>query len=261
MVSPRFGIGEPSEFLCDNLMLLQPTVNRETMVEVEKMEEKFAYLVSEVQCRFESSGISIDRVRVYLTQLSGSIREDIPLPVFNEHVHKIVTHSTPAEVFQILSISGLWSFLNYYLLKRLVDRFGDGPLKKEVTAYKEEMEVFKQKMKLSDFLSVWSGRSTPHSALYDLKPVIMKVNRDWPSCTLADIADIENFLESRFLIRRFFLNFANAHSGCVTVMWLVPAHVIHFLKRVVSECGLQPLSKENVIELSLGTQFVVNVSP
>ena len=232
------------------------------MVKVEEMEEKFAYLLSEVQSGFEATGISVDSVRVYLTQLSGSIKEECPLSVFNEHIHKIVTHSMLTEIFQILSLSGLWSFLNYYLLKRVVDRFGDSSLKDKIAAYAMEMEEFKQNTKLSDFLRVWSGRTTPHvhSALYDLKPIIMKVNRDWPTCTLSDIADIENFLEGKFLIRRFFLNFSDAHSGCVTVMWLVPAHVIRFMKKVVSECSVQPLSIENVIELSLGAHFIVNVS-
>ena len=223
------------------------------------MEEKFAYLLSEVQNGFEANGISVKRVRLYLTDLSGSIKEECPLSVFNEHMHKIVTHSTLTELFQILSLSGLWSFLNYYLLKRVVDRFGDDYLKGKIAAYGVEMEDFKKNTKLSDFLKTWSGRTTPQSALYDLKPVIMKVNRDWPTCKLADIADIEKFIEGKFLIRRFFLNFSDAHSGCVTVMWLVPAHVIRFLKMVASECVVQPLSKEDVIELSLGTHFVMNV--
>lgn len=226
---------------------------------VEEMEEEFAYLLTEVQRGFETNAVSVESVRIYLTELSGSVREDIPLPVFSEHMQRILTHNTLVEVFQLLSLMGLWSFLNYYLLKRMVDRFGDANLKQAVDAYSEKMEAFKGNTKLNDFLRVWSGRS-PYNELSDLKPIIVKVNRDWPSCTLADIANFEEFLESRFLIRRFFLNFANAHSGCVVIMWLVPSHVINFLKKMVLKVDMTPLSNENVIELSFGVQFVFNVS-
>ena len=222
------------------------------------MEERFASVLLEVLKGCEAINPLVQEIKVYLTQLSVSIKEDADILLFNQHQADIITHSTLAQVFQWLSLTGFWNFLNYYLLKKLVDKFGDTHLKEIVEGYGREVDAFKSSIKLVDFLPVWSGRS-PHQSGSGLEPIILRVNRDWPTCTLADIGRIEGYLESRFMINRFILNFANAGSGSVVVMWLVSSHVIPFLKKRIMAIGSQSLTEEGVIEISFGPSATMKV--
>ena len=200
----------------------------------------------------------IQDIKVFLTSLSVSIREDTSPCVFTSHQAEIIVHNKLPQIFQWLTINGFWSFLNFYLLESLVERYGDDDLKKRVTEFKEDMEKFKKDMKLVDFLPAWSGRC-PHVPASGFEPVILRVNKDWPNCTLADIARLEGYLESRFMINRFILRFANSHPGSVVIMWLVPSHVIAFLKKRIMAVGTKSLSEVGVVEVRFNDNLIMKV--
>ena len=222
------------------------------------MEEKFADLVSDVQLHFESFPKEvIQAMKSYLTSLSTSVREDVSECVFTSQQVEIITYNKLPEIFQWLTINSVWSFLNIYLLEKLVHKFSNSDnLKQRIARFKEEMQNFKHNMKLADFLPAWSGRC-PHVPASGFAPIILRVNKDWGDCTLADVARMEGFLESRFLINRFILRFANGHYGSVVIMWLVPAHVIAFLKKRIMAIGTISF---NQVEMKFGDNSMVKVN-
>ena len=134
----------------------------------------------------------------------------------------------------------------------------DDGLKECITKFKADMEKFKQEMKLADFLPAWSGRC-PHVPASGFEPIILRVNKDWADCTLADVARMEGFLESRFLINRFILRFANGHYGSVVIMWLVPSHAIAFLKERIMAIGTKSFSEEGIIDMTFSDNLTVKV--
>ena len=149
--------------------------------------------------------------------------------------------------------------MNIYLLEKLVDTYSNSDdLKQRVATFKEEMRHFKRDMKLADFLPAWSGRC-PHVPASGFAPIIFRVNKDWGNCTLGDVADMEGFLESRFLINRFILRFANGHYGSVVIMWLVPSHVIAYLKERIMSIGTKSFSEEGIVEITLGDNLTIKV--
>ena len=176
------------------------------------MEKRFSTLVCDVLNHFRDCPENVtEDIKVYLTTLTVSIKEDTSPCVFSSHQAEIIAHNKLSQVFQWLGMNGFWNFLNFFLLESLVEKYGDDGLKERVDVFKQDMEKFKLEMKLVDFLPAWSGRC-PHVPATGFEPIILRVNKDWPQCTLADIARMEGYLESRFLINRFLLRFANGLS-------------------------------------------------
>jgi hypothetical protein len=230
---------------------------REVTQKIAEMEEKFSALVADVQLHFQSfSEENIQAMKSYLTSLSMSVREDVSECVFTSQQAEIITYSKLPQIFQWLTINGIWSFLNIYLLEKLVNKYSNNDdLKQHVATFNEEMQGFKRDMKLADFLPAWSGRC-PHVPASGFAPIILRVNKDWGDCTLGDVAEMEGFLESRFLINRFILRFANGHYGSVVIMWLVPTHAITYLKKRIMAIGAISF---NQVEVKCGDNFTVKV--
>ena len=227
---------------------------------IDDKEKEFSTLLCDVRkyLQVNCSEDNIQDMKVYLTSLSVSISEDTSPSVFTSHQAAIIVYNTLPQIFQWLTINGYWSFLNFYLLESLVDRYGDDGLKKRVAKFKEDMEMFKKDMKLADFLPAWSGRC-PHVPASGFEPIILRVNKDWGDCTLAHVAEMEGFLESRFLINRFILRFANGHYGSVVIMWLVPSHVIAFLKEKIMAVGTKSLNEAGIVEITFNDNLTVKV--
>ena len=189
---------------------------------IEDKENEFSILQCNVRKYLQAncSEDDIQDMKVYLTSLSVSISEDTSPLVFTSYQAEIIIYNSLTQIFQWLTLNGCWSFLNFYLLEKIVSRYvRDDGLKECITKFKEDMEKFKHEMKLADFLPAWSGRC-PHIPASGFEPIILRINRDWADCTLADVAEMEGFLESRFLINRFILRFANGHYGSqYSVRW------------------------------------------
>ena len=224
-------------------------------------EIQFAALICDVQEHLRDCPEKvIESIKSFLTTLTVGIQEDTSPCVFLYHQAEIIAHNKLSQVFQWLTLHGFWSFLNFYLLEKIVDKYGtDDDLKKRIGAFKHDMEKFKLEMKLVDFLPAWSGRC-PHIPAAGFEPIILRVNKDWPQCTLADIAKMEGYLESRFLINRFILRLANGRYGSVVIMWLVPSQAIAYLKERIMAVGTKSLREEGIIEVMLGENFVMKVN-
>ena len=241
-------------------MLNAVFTKKEVTRKISEKEEAFAALIDNVQMHFQScSEEVVQAMKSYLTSLSMSVREDVNKCVFASHQAEIITYNKLPQIFQWLTINGFWSFLNIYLLEKLVDRYSNNDgLKQSIARFKEDMQTFKQEMKLADFLPAWSGRC-PHISASGFAPIILRVNKDWGDCTLADVAEMEGFLESRFLINRFLFRFANAHSGSVVIMWLTPTHAIAYLKKQIMAIGTISLDEVGIVEMKFGENFMVKV--
>lgn len=220
------------------------------------MEERFANIMCDVRKHLQDhhSG-DTDDIKLYLTSLTAGIKEDTSPCVFTTHQAAIISYSTLTQIFQWLSMHGFWSFLNFYLLECLVEKYCDESMKERVRSFGRQMEEFKRDMKLSDFLPAWSGRC-PHIPSSGFEPIILRVNKDWEGYTLSHVAELEGFLESRFLINRFLFRFANGHYGSVVIMWLVPSHVIVYLKKKLAKIDPKFLSEEGITEVTLGEMKV-----
>ena len=70
---------------------------------------------------------------------------------------------------------------------------------------------------------------------------------------------MEGYLQSRFLINCFILRFANSQPDSVVIMWLVPSHVIEYIKKVAMEIGQKSLTEEGMIEVKFDHNITIMV--
>ena len=216
------------------------------------MEDRFSLLMARAPGKLTGS---LDTIRLYITGLSASVKENVPL--FDDHMLEIISESTLNEIFSLLTRLGSWDFLNFYILERLAKAFGNEELVGEIEQYGEAVEAFKEETKLTDFLRIWSGR-TLHGTLPNRKAVIVKLQAKWPEYTLADVACLEKYLSGEFLLEHFIFHFSNAERGCVTIMWLVPASVIPLMKAAAKELE-NKLRKTDIQELTIDGTSVFQV--
>ena len=183
------------------------------------------------------------------TAAGGAPRSASEVPVlFEAQISAINSAPDIKSIFSEIVKYGLWDSLNYYLLESIAKRFcyNNAGLLASMNVYSEAAEKFKRDTLLRDFLDIWPGRSSFYS-FEDASVIMMKVKREYTTCTLQDIADEEIFLAGTFHFRRFLLNFANANRGCVQVTWLVPDRLIQYLKGIVmSVPNRVPLSGDAV---------------
>ena len=218
-----------------------------------EMEEKFASLLILAHERLKTVA-PIDDIHLYLNQLSVGQKENVPM--FDEHMAEIITHSTLKAVFMFLSRIGVWDFLNHRLLAHIAKKYPDKVLEAAVLTYSKDVDTFKERTKLEDFLRIWPGR-TRYDSDPQRVPLASKLNAQWKEYTLADLANHEGYLASEFLLNQFIFHFSNAEPGCVTLMWLIPASAAALIKKSIMK--RQPdLKKMNIQELTVG-DFIYKV--
>ena len=196
-----------------------------------------------------------DKLRVYITQLSVSLKEYIPQ--FSEHMAEIFSESSYSQMFAFLSRVGAWGFLNFYLLSCIANRYGDDDMKRKVEAYGSEVDTFKTETKVKDYLRIWSGRSA-YGSLPERKPLIAKINEEWEHYTLADVAEVEGYLAEEFFLETYVFHLSNGREGSVVLMWLIPASAVPLIKRAVMEKRMK--GAPNICELIVDDQrFIFKV--
>ena len=221
---------------------------------VQKLENEFGGLLC--FAHNDLKGVDATNVRIFLTQKSVSIKENIPL--FEEKMAEIISRITIEEIILFCSRMEVWDFLNFQLLQDLADHFRVDRLQSRLREYSTAVSIFKRNTKLVDFLRIWAGRNSLKT-LPDSKPVFAKVKAiKWEDYTLEDVVRHEQYLASEFRLRQLVMRFSNAGEGCVLLMWLVTKSVASEMKKIMSGEEKPAFDSMTIEELNIGgTTFKV----
>ena len=215
---------------------------------VQKLENDFAGLLCSAHNDLKRVGAT--DMRIFLTQKSVSIKENIPL--FEEKMAEIISRVSLEEIILFCSRIEVWDFLNFQLLQDLADYFGAAGLQSRLREYSTAVSIFKRNTKLVDFLRIWAGRNSLKT-LPDSEPVFAKVKAiKWDECTLEDVARHERYLTSEFRLRQLVMRFSNAGEGCVALMWLVTKSVAAEMKKIMSSAKKPAFDGMTIEELNIG---------
>ena len=191
------------------------------------MEESFADLLVTTSTELETLKTPADKLRLYLTSLSASRQANAPY--FDKYTAALMNESSISQMFTILCRIGDFNFLNFRLLRLAVNKFGNEDLKAEVEKYGAKVDGFMKETKLTDFLRVWSGHAA-HGSVLNRQLLIVKLDREWQGAYLSRIARTEEYLAGEFQLHDFIFRFSQAHPGCVTLVWLIPACAAQLIK-------------------------------
>ena len=153
--------------------------------------------------------------------------------------HKSFVKENKAELKAAESIEDLfitadeyWDFLNFSLLKHLINRHASEEIKVEVVEYGQQIHSFRKKTQLNIFSKVYQ-RKEVRKVDNNFCKIITEHNIDWSTATLEDVEAFRNQLCSELSLYEFSLQVAMLISGSVVITWLVPQSLVeYFLKSV-----------------------------
>ena len=221
---------------------------------VQKLENDFAGILC--LAHNDLKRVAATDVRIFLTQKSVSIKENIPQ--FEEKMAEIISRVSLEEIVLFCSRIEVWDFLNLQLLQDLANHFRVDRLQSRLREYSTAVSIFKRSTKLVDFLRIWAGRNSL-KALPDSEPVFAKLKAfKWEDYTLEDVARHEQYLTSEFRLRQLVMRFSNAAEGCVVLMWLVTKPVAAEMKKIMSSEEKPAFDGMTIEELNIaGKSFKV----
>lgn len=95
------------------------------------------------------------------------------------------------------------NFLNYGLLEHAIKVTDNKELMREMEECKHEIDLFRSRTKLCDFIACWPDSDTEPPEEQLQKVVKLKVNKSWEECTLRDLEEARRTLTSRFFLPDF----------------------------------------------------------
>ena len=202
------------------------------------------------------SGITLSQFCMLLTQIPASMKDDkITIRYFKENIKVFQQCSSIDEIFYHLNL--YWDFLNYGLLKHIIDRLNNKEFKQKMGEYIHELTAFRKTTTLREFSCAWHHKSTKVPC--DLKKFVTKHDKSWMDCTLEEAEQFRKKFSVKFSLIEFALILIQIEKGSVLITWLIPAAVIPHLENQLQDpsYNLQQLWQEyEVLGLMLdGHQF------
>ena len=216
---------------------------------IEALQKKFASLVRSAFASFKNKPVPIDELQVYLSQRCADERHKIPL--FEQRMSEIIHQSTHQQVFMLLSRIRAWDFLDFSLLKDVIDEFQLSELNPELTSYTQDVCTFQSETKLIDFLNVWKS-SCLEKELPACKILIAKCIGDIRSFTLADVAKKAKMIAEKFNLVTLAARLGWANPGSVYLLWYIPEAVAKHIEKLMVSKTRPNLVCHGIQELVVG---------
>ena len=191
----------------------------------------------------------VDQLRVYLNQRCADEHGEIPL--FSNLMIDILSQATTEQLFLHLSRIGAWNFLSYFILEEVLDVFeiDQEDFNSKFSRYKRDVQLFKERTVLMQFLTVWGGRCDEDQVFPGYRSVIARVIGNTASFTIEDACDMGSLLAGQFNLKQLAFRLVNGNHGSVCIKWLVPAAVSKHMLKVMKNKKRPDLLQLGILEL------------
>jgi len=214
--------------------------------------EKFAVFLMNVCDKMLKNGVDIKKFRLFVVALFPPGDCIPPLPTDLSKIFEAITHH------------GLWDSFHYTPLMQIIRNFGAGDpeMKAWIKNYKKDMRSYTLLTKIEDYIVseivTFAEPPPAKKAKYDPRyccPVEWKTEFD--DSTLRYLTDVWEMFSDRYLLPdsppSALLD--RVRSGCVSVVWLIPSHLIpQLLKRVQVDTNF--FQKHRILKVTVGDDIV-----
>ena len=157
---------------------------------------------------------------------------------------------TVEDIFSVLNENFAWSFLDYYLLERIVQKYGTEELKKTMVEYSNELSNFRRKTTVSKLMSLWYDPNLPPK-YEECKEIVLRKKWDPDHFTLDKLEKLR--YRTHQLLKEIPLSEAalvlyQAKYGSIVITWIVHIDLVPKFKVAFDQCVLEGVYfKENSI--------------
>ena len=198
-----------------------------------RLEDRFVSVVTHVQCYFCSretkSKRFIRNFRITLINLPLCSKFK-HMNFLNEKKAMIKAAKDVSEIFEVLS--PYWNHFDYGLLKRITMEFGDGNVKREVSAYISCLNQLEKETTIQKFVDATrDDRQIPD----EFRTVLIKLDRKPSKCTLYDIRQFYESLACRSSVNAYSIYLKKIGTGSIMVTLAVPSEVVHVFVEAIQD--------------------------
>ena len=157
---------------------------------------------------------------------------------------------TVSKIFSCLSLH--FTFLDYTLLKHIVDEFGSEHLKEDMSAYDKEIQVFLNETTIAQLQDHWPGRQElpPH-----FDRLQMMINKEPGKCSLRLVNDLrKRFCNETQLSEIVFVLIGIRKANSFIVVFMVPSVLGPRLVESVGGVEDSFYQRECIISISLNQE-------
>ena len=146
-----------------------------------------------------------------------------------------------------------WDFMNYGLLKHVINELGSEDLKHQMQVYVQELSTFKSRTLLCDFIDSWPCKDNRPSE-DELKKIVIKMKHEWTKCTLQDVESFRTALIHKFFLPEFEIILQNANKGCVCVTWLTSPSTATLLQQNLANIETEFFTEHKIEAVTIDGQ-------
>ena len=155
-----------------------------------------------------------------------AFREGITLlpigPLKDEHGHfveknipQIFSATTIEQIFGYFNL--YWNYLNYGLLKHIIDIYGDIETKQMLQEYIDDVEIFRKETRLDVFWSIYKPERSPNQC-----QIAFKHSKLRPDSSLQEVEQFRQEVAREFSLPEFVLSLHEVRPGSVWTFWVIP---------------------------------------
>ncbi len=168
-------------------------------------------------------------------------------------VHKEFFDNELTQVTESTSLLSVWEqltelgdFLNYELLEHVISTYRPDSLKDDMETYVTDLRTFRKKTLLRDLVEHWPRLTEPPKD--EFRELVVKMNKEWNTCTLEDIELFRQGLTQTFLLKHCVFLLGKISSGSILITWYIPTDAAMTLKRDLQNTQDRELFKEHGVE-------------
>ena len=149
------------------------------------------------------------------------------------------------------------SFIDYHLIKFLIEEFGSAQLKEDMSAYVDLVEVFYDETNVQQLMDYWPGR---HEIPPDFKDLQAVIDEEPGTYTLRRLDDLrKEFCGETRLYKTVLILKRVKRKNSFIVCWAVPSMFVPELKSDINKFK-SFCERQNIFSISIGTQRLYSIA-
>ena len=173
------------------------------------------------------------------------------------------------EIFRTLSKYGLWDYLNYSLLQRIIKEFAcdDKELNDMMEQYQQDLTGHILALQIQTYLDATHYKLTPNlddentsahtpqqnSVLF--KKLTVKVKANVTDHTLGYVEDLWQSLAKQFVLPQPAMILHKIAEGCLGITWLIPNNLDKHVTRMARET-INMFPEEHILSVMLDEEYL-----